>query len=79
LITRKIFREQQRSSSLCCLLHYRVTLSVVGQIPSSAPYSRTPSAHVPASKWQTKFRTHTWQWAKLRIYLCIGLKLYIFG
>ena len=36
------------------------------KIPSSAPYSQTPSAYVPPSKWDTKFHTHTEQQAKLQ-------------
>jgi len=35
------------------------------QISSLAPYSRTPSACVPCSLWETKFHTHTKYKAKL--------------
>ena len=40
------------------------------QASSSAPYSETPSAYVPPSKWQTKFHTHIEQQAKLQF--CIS-------
>jgi hypothetical protein len=33
-------------------------------MPSSAPYSRTPSAYVPTSIWETKFHTRVDQEAK---------------
>jgi hypothetical protein len=49
------------------LLDY-VTRTTVGEqyrSLSSTPYSQTPSAYVPSSKWATKFRTHTKQQANL--------------
>jgi hypothetical protein len=45
------------SSSLCSFLHSPVTLSLLGQIFSSAPCSQTPSAYVPPWIWETMFRT----------------------
>jgi hypothetical protein len=71
LITRIIFGDEYKSlsSSLCSLLHSRVTSSLLAPISSSADYSRTPSAFVPPSVWQTKFHTNTKQQVKL--YFCI--------
>ena len=44
------------------------------QMSSSAPYSRTPSAYVPPSIWDTKPHTYTQQQTKLQFcisrYLC---------
>ena len=53
------------SSTLCRFLHSLVTSSLLGQIFSSTPYSRTPSSCVPPSMSATKFHTHTKQQAKL--------------
>jgi hypothetical protein len=46
-------------SSLCSLLHSPVASPLLGPKSSSASYSRTPSAYVPPSIWETKFHTHT--------------------
>jgi len=50
---RTILDEENRSlsSSLCSLLHSPVTASSLAQIFYSTPYSQTPSAYVPPSKW----------------------------
>jgi hypothetical protein len=67
LITWIIFDDEYRSlsSSLYSLLHSPVSSSLLTQISSSAPYSRTPSVFVPPSVWETKFHTHTKQQVKL--------------
>ena len=49
---------------LCSFLHSPVTSSLLGQT-FSAPYSQTPSAHVPPSMWMKKFHTHVKQQKKL--------------
>ena len=47
-----------------------VTLSLLGKILSSTPYSQTPSAYVPPSMSATKFHTHTKQQGKLYFSKC---------
>jgi len=56
LITQTIFNEQ------CTLFASPLSPhSSEAQISSSAPYSKTPSAHVPPTMFDTKFHTHTKQ------------------
>jgi hypothetical protein len=67
LITRIMFGEEYVSlnSSICSFLHFPLTLSLLGPVCYSLPYSQTPSSYVPPSMWVTKFHTHTKQQAKL--------------
>jgi len=62
----RTFGEQYRSlSSSCSFLHSAVTSSLLAQIFSLTPYSKTPSAYVPPSMSETNFHTLTKQQAKL--------------
>jgi hypothetical protein len=66
-ITLAIFGEEYRlwSSSLCNFLH-DPSSSLLGPTVLSTPCSQKPSVCVTPSKWETKFRTHTAQLAKLQ-------------
>jgi hypothetical protein len=67
LITRMIFAEEYRaySSLLCSLLHSPLPRPSQAHICFSATYSRTPSAYIPPSMWETKFHTHIKKPARL--------------
>ena len=60
MITWIIFGKDQRSwsSSFISLHHSPVTLSLLGPMSSSVPYSQTPSAYVPPSMWEAKLHSH---------------------
>jgi hypothetical protein len=68
MINRTIVGEQYRSLSSSLYSFFLIpllTLPSYAEIFSSAPYSQTPSAHVPPSMRATKFHTHTKQHTSL--------------
>jgi hypothetical protein len=75
LTIRIIFHEDYRSliSSLCRLLHSLFTSSFLDPNILLSTYSRTPSAYIFSSMWQTDFHTHTKQHTKLRLKMILVL------
>ena len=57
-----------KSSSLCSLLQSPIILCLLGPHIFLSTQSRTLSAYVSPSMWETKFLTHTKQQEKLRYY-----------
>ena len=57
LITRIMFGDEYVSlnTSLCSFIYFAITLSLLGPICSSLPYSQTPSYYVPHSMLVTIF------------------------
>jgi hypothetical protein len=78
---RIIFGEEYRSwsSSVRSFLQSPVTSSLLAQIFSWAPYSRTHSACVLPLMWQTKFPTHTKQQTDRCITLSIARAVYMYA
>ena len=80
-LERRIFGEEYRwwSSSVRSFLQSPVTSSLLAQIFSSAPYSRTHSACVLPLMWQTKFPTQTKQQTDSCITLSIVRTVYMYA